>query len=396
MKMKRSDCRFLHAADRTCRELAEICVTATLTVTDAESLTVTIAPASISEKGGSATGTVTRSNSDTSQPAVVRHAGQQRSQPSDTAERGDDSARFRQCATVTVTRNNSDLGQPLVVSLGSSDTTEATLPDSVTIPATVASATVVVTGVDEQEQVTSFTDTNGQYVTLVVPTGVSLESPQILANPSPTNAPASVEFPEGFLDFRLTGGPPAAQMVTFVLVPGSGVNDYFLFGPTPTNSTPHWYSFLYDGQTGAKILTDRIELYLLDGARGDADLTANGVIDDPGAPAVNLAPFPWRNTAFAMDVNNDSLVSALDALLIIGELNARGGHDLPVPRIAPIGAANYFDVSGDNTVAAIDALRVIGKLNQRLAPRRRPPRAAPSWWRAGRHSPVHRSTFVPG
>ncbi len=51
-------------------------------------------------------------------------------------------------ATGTVTRNNMDLSQPLTVSLGSSDTTQAAVPASVTIPAGSASATFNVDAVD--------------------------------------------------------------------------------------------------------------------------------------------------------------------------------------------------------------------------------------------------------
>ncbi len=52
------------------------------------------------------------------------------------------------------------------------------------------------------------------------------------------------------------------------------------------NPTDHWYEFLYDGTTGAEILADKIVLHFVDGERGDSDLTANGVIADPGAPAI--------------------------------------------------------------------------------------------------------------
>ncbi len=74
-------------------------------VTDYETLTLTINPTAISEKGGTATGTVVRSNTDD-------HTS-------------------------------------LVVILASDDTSEATVPATVTIPAESASATFAVTGVDD-------------------------------------------------------------------------------------------------------------------------------------------------------------------------------------------------------------------------------------------------------
>ena len=70
-----------------------------------ETLTVSISPASISENGGTATGTVTRSNA--------------------------------------------DIGQSLVVTLGSSDTSEATVPATATIPANQVSTTFAILAVDD-------------------------------------------------------------------------------------------------------------------------------------------------------------------------------------------------------------------------------------------------------
>ena len=77
----------------------------TLSVTDYETLAISFSPAAISENGGTATGTVTRSNTDTS--------------------------------------------ADLTVSLASSDTTEAIVPATVTIPAGRSSVTFPVTAVDD-------------------------------------------------------------------------------------------------------------------------------------------------------------------------------------------------------------------------------------------------------
>ena len=60
------------------------------------------------------------------------------------------------------------------------------------------------------------------------------------------------------------------------------------YGPTLEDGTDHWYEFLYDGATGAEILSDRIVLHFVDGERGDHDLAANGSILDPGGPASEL------------------------------------------------------------------------------------------------------------
>ncbi len=70
----------------------------------------------------------------------------------------------------------------------------------------------------------------------------------------------------------------------------------------------------------------------------------------------------WTNPAEPLDVNNDTFISPLDALLILNEINlvgahqldASGGDALPPP---------YLDPSGDGFVSPLDALLVINQLN---------------------------------
>jgi hypothetical protein len=178
--------------------------TKTVDVTDYETLTVTVNPASISENGGTATGTVTRSNTDTGQALTVTLVSSDTTEAvptSVTILANQSSATFAitavddtlldgtqtvtitasaagyvsgtktldvtdyetlavtinpasisengGSATGTVTRGNTDAGQALTVSLASSDTTEAAVPASVTIPANQASATFAIAAVDD-------------------------------------------------------------------------------------------------------------------------------------------------------------------------------------------------------------------------------------------------------
>ncbi len=53
-----------------------------------------------------------------------------------------------------------------------------------------------------------------------------------------------------------------------------------------------WYEFLFDGTTGAELLSDRIVLHFVDGQRGDDDLVVNGEIFDPSALGVATPPPP--------------------------------------------------------------------------------------------------------
>jgi VCBS repeat-containing protein len=137
--------------------------------------------------------------------------------------------------------------------------------------------------------------------TLVTEVGVLLANVQLLNNPSPTDIPAEVTFPTGFADFTLTGLANGAATTVEYLIPISKQNQtyntYWKYGKTATNTTDHWYEFLYDGQTGARFLdsnndgkSDKILLSFVDGQRGDDDLTANGTVKDPGTPGLSSTP----------------------------------------------------------------------------------------------------------
>ena len=75
------------------------------------------------------------------------------------------------------------------------------------------------------------------------------------------------------------------------------------------------------------------------------------------APIVN----PFHNASNAADVNDDGVISPLDALLVINRLNAsRNGLN------RDLGALSVFeDVNGDDLISPLDALLVINKLNSK-------------------------------
>ncbi len=176
-----------------------------LSITDFETLSLTIDPATFSEAAGTAVGRVTRNNTNLSTPLTVQLLSSDTSEaqvlqsvviPADQAfvdfniqAVDDDLLDGSQSVTVsatavgyqsasrvitvtdaeslslslaaseisekdgtttgTVTRNNSDIAQPLTVSLASSDASEATVPATVTIPAGSPSVTFPITAVDD-------------------------------------------------------------------------------------------------------------------------------------------------------------------------------------------------------------------------------------------------------
>jgi len=141
----------------------------------------------------------------------------------------------------------------------------------------------------QQSNIASFsTFDQSQYVTLAVPEDVKLENVQATGNPDPgaQNSPKEGTYPYGFFSFTITGLEPGeSTTATLSLHAGPEVNNYFKYGPTPAESIK-WYNFEYDGETGAVISEDTVFLYLTDGLRGDYDITANGIITEPGGPVL--------------------------------------------------------------------------------------------------------------
>jgi hypothetical protein len=147
-----------------------------------------------------------------------------------------------------------------------------------------------------QPHVTSLPNSGDQgYITLVSPEGTALAAVRFLPNP-PAAAPTDLRFPLGFLVFTVLDVPPGGA-VTVTLLPPPNTSlaadaFYYKYGPTPETPEKHFYTFTFDGTTGAEILPDRIQLHLIDGARGDHDLAADGQITDPGAVAIAAPPLP--------------------------------------------------------------------------------------------------------
>jgi hypothetical protein len=93
------------------------------------------------------------------------------------------------------------------------------------------------------------------------------------------------------------------------------------------------------------------------------------LIDYGAAELVITAPpaasTPFTNPGNSLDVNDDGLVSPIDPLMVINELNANGSRPLN-PSAAPVSGA-FIDVNGDNYISALDALLIINHLNKAVA-----------------------------
>jgi hypothetical protein len=98
----------------------------------------------------------------------------------------------------------------------------------------------------------------------------------------PTAGKPSLQFPHGFFEFEITGLTPS-QSVTLTITLPSAVpmgSQYWKYGPTPPDPSPHWYQIPMGSNDGDNVIT----ITLTDGAAGDDDLTPNGIIVDQGGP----------------------------------------------------------------------------------------------------------------
>ena len=104
------------------------------------------------------------------------------------------------------------------------------------------------------------------------------------------DTPPDLEFPLGFVQFKLIGGIPGSYASVVIryqaeLPEGSG---WWKYGPTNDDPAPQWYMF-----DRASISGDTVTLVLQDGGSGDNDLSANGEIYDPsGAGVLAVIPSP--------------------------------------------------------------------------------------------------------
>jgi hypothetical protein len=135
-----------------------------------------------------------------------------------------------------------------------------------------------------QQHVASFPGESGDYITTETSSRTPFQSFNVLGTTyARTTSDSSGlttdrDFEDGYFGFELLNVLPGDNVVTVTLPAGSAPDQFFNYGPTPDDNTPHWYEFDFDGTTGAEINANVIRLHYADGERGDSDLTLDGTI----------------------------------------------------------------------------------------------------------------------
>lgn len=147
-----------------------------------------------------------------------------------------------------------------------------------------------------QDNVVSFVDVYDNYITMSVPPGTTIDNvtpanTAAIGTTNPSASMAGLNFAHSFYGFNIVGVEAEAAVAVDISLPAGELPvTYFMFGATPDDPTPHWYEFLYDGETGAEINGNVVTLHFVDGKRGDSDLAvANDVQVSVGGPAVAAA-----------------------------------------------------------------------------------------------------------
>jgi hypothetical protein len=115
------------------------------------------------------------------------------------------------------------------------------------------------------------------------------------ASPPTGTAPAGFAFRHGLIDFVTSGCAPGSTLTFVVTTPAPlpPSTQYWKYGPTASNTAPHWYAI------PATTIGNTITFTITDGGLGDDDLIANGTVVDQGGPGV-LVPKVSHN-----DLNGD-------------------------------------------------------------------------------------------
>lgn len=137
--------------------------------------------------------------------------------------------------------------------------------------------------------------------------------------------------------------------------------DDLRFGPPTTTASDAVGWFSIDGLPDGTFTLDvqpLLSIYQLNDA--PLEMSVIGGAAAPLAVPLKVVPSRWQNPQNRLDVNNDGIVSPLDALVVINDLNRIGGRILDASDPDP----PFVDPNGDGWLSPLDALQVVNFLNR--------------------------------
>ena len=148
-----------------------------------------------------------------------------------------------------------------------------------------------------QNNVVSLRTGNNEYMSIVVAGVYNITDTEIVEFDSMSEPPAGYVFEHELVSYRLSTSlaivNDLGNLEVGIFMPASNQPvSFYQYGPTTDNPTPHWYEFMFDGETGAQIFPnvtvtapdgrqvsrDFIRVVYADGKRGDNDLAVDGVV----------------------------------------------------------------------------------------------------------------------
>ncbi len=274
-------------------------------------------------------------------------------------------------ATLTVTRSAPAATTATTINITSSDTTEATVPASVAIPAGQLSITVPVSAVDD-----ALLD-GTQSVTLTA-------AGSGLINGTTTLAVTDVETLTA--SFTAAAIFENAAVGSFALTVRRSNTDNSqpltvnIAGNVPSQITVPTTATIPAGSAAVSVPVQPINDDLAERPLSLVfRFTAAGYVgDDENLILIDDEPNVFQNPDDPFDVDGDGSVIPRDALRIINALTRRGMNFVLDPATDDFGTL-FPDVNGDYRLTALDALRIINEITRLRRPRMTGPElAAPS------------------
>ena len=260
-------------------------------------------------------------------------------------------------ANLIIRRSGPVRNAPQRVDLQSSDPSEVRLPSTVDIPAGQTQVVVPVQAVDDDLL-------DGPQTALLTATGLNLQSGEISIS---VNDAESITA--RFNRSQFTEG----QTGTTVRIERSNTDVSEPLNVSVSAFDRAQFDFadplvIPAGEAGVTVSLVTVDNNIAEQPETfDVQFRASGYV---GANAVieliDDDPAPFQNPVNRFDVNDDSGVTANDALVVINALSRRNGNDALDPNTEqPNGV--FLDVNGDFRVTASDALQIINELGRQSA-----------------------------